>query len=408
MVRPPRERSAIKARWRGNAARRISCGVLRIVADENIPLAREAFGALGTVELVPGRALDASTVARADALIVRSVTRVDERLLEGSAVRFVGTATIGRDHVDVAYLERRGIRFAWAPGCNARSVAEYVVAALLELEEERGREWRGATLGVVGVGNVGRLVVELGRALGFEILACDPPRAEAEGRDDLFVPLVRVLDEADVVTLHVPLERHGRHATHHLLGARELERLRDGAVVINTSRGGVVDEAALREACAAGRITAVLDVWEGEPEPHPGSLDAAALATPHIAGYSLDGKLAGTWMIAEALYRFAGAGTPPDPALFERPLADPILRVAGRGRAAVREAVRAAYSIRADDRRMREALATAGAARGAAFDRLRRDYPVRRELPRYEVCGAALDAETRATLAALGFGVRPA
>lgn len=380
--------------------------MLRIVADENVPLAREAFGALGTVELVPGRALDASTVARADALVVRSVTRVDERLLAGSTVRFVGTATIGTDHVDLAYLERRGIEFAFAPGCNARSVAEYVAAALLELEEERGREWRGATLGVVGVGNVGRLVVEVGRTLGFTILACDPPRAEAEGREDLFVPLARVLDEAAVVTLHVPLERHGRHATWHMLGARELERLRDGAVVVNTSRGGVIDEAALRAACAAGRVTAVLDVWEGEPEPHAGSLDVARLATPHVAGYSLDGKLAGTRMIAEALYRFAGAATGPDPALFARPLADPVIRVAARGRAAVREAVRAAYAIRADDRRMREALAGAGAARGAAFDRLRRDYPVRREFPRYEVRGRGLDAETRATLMALGFAVQ--
>jgi erythronate-4-phosphate dehydrogenase len=379
--------------------------MLRIVVDENVPLAQEAFGGLGAVRLVPGREMDARTVADADALVVRSVTRVDERLLAASPVRFVGTATIGTDHVDLAYLARRGIAFAYAPGSNARSVAEYVAAALLELEAERPNGWSGATLGVVGVGNVGSRVVAVARALGFTVLACDPPRAEAQGPGD-FVPLERVLDEADVVTLHVPLERDGRHATHHLLDAARLDRAKAGAVVVNTSRGGVVDDGALRAACAAGRLVAVLDVWEREPEPPPDLMEVVRLATPHVAGYSLDGKLAGTRMIAEALQRFAAAGELPAPALYAPPAADPILKIAGDGRVAVRDAVRGAYAIREDDRRLREALAgIAGGARAAAFDGLRRDYPVRREFPCYRASGPALGPEARATLAELGFVV---
>lgn len=379
---------------------------LRFVVDENIPLAREAFGGLADVVLLPGRRIDAAAVAAADALIVRSVTRVDERLLAASAVRFVASATIGTDHVDLDYLERRGTAFAHAPGCNARSVAEYVVAALLELEVDRGRSFGAATIGVVGAGNVGRKVIGMAGALGMRVLVCDPPRAEAEGPEG-FVPLARILDEADVVTLHVPLTRTGPHATRHLLGAAEIGRLRPGAVLLNTSRGGVVDDRALREACASGRVTAVLDVWEDEPEPALELLGAVRLATPHVAGYSLDGKLAGTRMVAAVVHRFFGAPEP-DPHRFEVPNPAPALRPTERGRAAVRGAVRDAYAIREDDARMRVALGAASSATGAAFDRLRRDYPVRREFPTYTVAAPGLAADESAVLAALGFSLAPA
>ncbi|MEW6272322.1 MAG: 4-phosphoerythronate dehydrogenase, partial [Thermodesulfobacteriota bacterium] len=337
----------------------------RLVVDENIPLAREAFGGLGDVELLPGRRIDAAAVARADALIVRSVTRVDERLLAASPVRFVATATIGTDHVDLAYLERRGAAFAHAPGCNARSVAEYVTAALLELEHDRMRDFAGATIGVVGAGNVGSRVSALASALGMRVLVCDPPRAEAEG-PEAFHALDTLLDEADVLTLHVPLTRDGRHATRHLVGAAEIARLRPGAVLINTSRGGVVDDQALHRACASGRVAAVLDVWEGEPEPALALIEVVRLATPHVAGYSLDGKLAGTRMVAEAAYRFFGV-VAPDPRLFEVANPDPTIHVTGHGRAALRQAVARAYAIADDDARMRAALAAA-TARGEAFD----------------------------------------
>jgi len=373
----------------------------RILVDENVALAREAFGDLGDVELFAGRSLRAADVRDATALVVRSVTRVDERLLAGSAVRFVGTATIGTDHVDVDLLARGGIAFAYAPGSNARSVAEYVTAALLELEVERGRSWEGAVLGVVGVGHVGTLVVEQAAALGMEVLCCDPPRAEREG-DAGFLPLARVLDAADAVTLHTPLAVAGRHATHHLIGARELARLRPGAVVLNTSRGPVADGAALLAALESGRLAAaVLDVWEGEPAPDLALVRRTSLATPHIAGYSLDGKVAGTRAIARALADFLGVPPPVGAAL---PRAGRV-SIADTGRAALRSAVRSAYAIRDDDRRLRSAVVLEPRERAAAFDALRRDYPVRREFAAYEVETPGLADRDRARLARFGFAL---
>lgn len=379
--------------------------MLRIVADENVPLAREAFGAFGDVVLVPGRRIDHAVLADADVLIVRSVTRVDDALLDGSRVRFVGTATIGTDHVDLPALARRGIAFSAAPGCNARSVAEYVVAALLALEVDLERDLRGATIGVVGVGNVGSRVAEVARALGMRVLLCDPPRA-ARDSDFAGVSFGVLVRAADVLTFHVPLERYGEHPTWHLLDAEAAEQLRPGAIVLNSSRGGVLDDDALAIACAAGRADAVLDVWEAEPRPSAAMLGVVRLATPHIAGYSLDGKLAGTRMITVALAQFLGAPAPPEET-FRAPVAAPVVEVAASGRAAVRAAVERVYDVRADDARMRALLAEAGPApeaRGAAFDRLRRDYPVRREFAGHEVRGV-VDAEARDTLAALGFRV---
>lgn len=377
---------------------------LRIVADENIPLAREAFGVFGSVQLLPGREIDASAVAHADALIVRSVTKVGPSLLEPSRVRFVGTATIGTDHVDLGYLERRGIAFTAAPGCNARSVAEYVVAALLELEVDRGEEWSGAVLGVIGVGNVGRRVAALGRVLGLEVLECDPPRAEREP-GFRSTSLDEVIARAGAITFHVPLERGGRHPTLHLLDAARIARLGDGAVVINTSRGGVVDDEALSPAAASGRLRAVLDVWETEPDPGEALVEAVRLATPHIAGYSLDGKLAGTRIVAEALARLAGGAELPAAELFSPPVPHPEITVSATGRAAVRAAVRRVYAIEEDDARLRRALREAGPARASAFDRLRRDYPVRREFAGYVVAGASLGAAQVGVLRDLGFAV---
>jgi erythronate-4-phosphate dehydrogenase len=276
--------------------------MLRILADANIPHAEDLFAAFGRVEVRPGAALDARTVADADVLLVRSVTVVDADLLRGSRVRFVGSATIGTDHVDLDFLATEGIAFAHAPGSNAESVVEYVLAALLAVLAARGEALRGRTVGVVGCGAIGgRLALRL-PALGAEVLRNDPPLAEASGVQWEYHPLDAVLDRADVLTLHPPLTRTGPYPTHHLIGARELEALRPGALLVNASRGAVVDNAALREALGAGRLGgAVLDVWEGEPSPDPAVLARCALGTPHIAGYSYDGKVEGARMLAAAL-----------------------------------------------------------------------------------------------------------
>jgi erythronate-4-phosphate dehydrogenase len=370
---------------------------MRIVADENIPFAIEAFGRLGEVTTLPGRAMTHEAVRDAEILFVRSVTDVDAHLLDGSKVRFVATATIGTDHVDAAYLRARGTGFASAPGSNARSVAEYISAALLVLESRGHVSLDGSTLGVVGVGSVGSRVALVAQALGMKVLLNDPPRARAEP-GGAFVPLDEICAKADVVTFHLSLERGGPDATHHLAGEALLGRLKPGAVVLNSSRGAVADGAALKRARRDGHLKAlVLDVWEGEPSIDAELLGLCDLATPHIAGYSYDGKVAGTRMIYEAACAFLGrpaawpAGLPPHEDLRVR---------VDDGRALT--AVRASYDIEADDGRMRRAVEGADAAGVArAFDRLRKEYPRRREFANWRVAGAT--GRSASVLAALGF-----
>jgi len=353
---------------------------LRIVADENIPFAQEAFSTLGQVTLVPGREMTAETVRDCDILCCRSVTRVGPDLLEGSRVRFVGTATIGIDHVDVAYLRRRGIAFASAPGSNANSVAEYVVAALLVLARRYAFRLEGKTIGVVGVGNVGSRVARKARALGMRVLLNDPPLARQTG-DPRFLPL-DALFGADFITLHVPLTRSGPDPTWHMADARFLERMRPDAFFINTSRGAVADTEALKGALRGERLAgAVLDVWEDEPAIDLELLRLVEIGTPHIAGYSFDGKVCATEMIYRAACEALGVEPTWDPSPFMPPPAHPRLvldRSSRHDEDVVREAVLTIYDIEADDRALRQCPADPQ-ARGAHFDHLRKTYPERRE-----------------------------
>ncbi len=381
---------------------------LRILADENIPMAREAFGGLGVVRLAPGRALTPEAVREADVLLVRSVTRVDAALVEGSALRFVGSATIGTDHVDGAALRARGIAFAHAPGSNAESVVEYVLAALLRLAAARGASLRGKTAGIVGCGAIGgRLAAQL-PAFGLRVLKNDPPLAERAGPQD-FVTLEALLAAADVVTLHVPLTREGRHATHHFLDGAALRRMQPGAWLLNTARGAVVSNAALLAALAEGRPgAAVLDVWEGEPSPDPALLRRVDLATPHVAGYSYDGKVQGTVMLYRALAAHLGlppawdaeaafapgpddrlALDPPDPSLSETAWLDAL--------------VRQMYDLAADDARLRRLLTLPSGERAAFFNDLRKHYPRRRAFARHTLPRRAVPPACRA---AVEYGLR--
>jgi erythronate-4-phosphate dehydrogenase len=372
-----------------------------VVADENIPFVADAFGGLGDVRLMPGRAMSAQSVRDATVLLVRSVTRVDGALLDGSAVRFVATATIGTDHVDRAYLKEHDIGFAAAPGSNAQSVAEYVCAALLALQERGLLRLPGATLGVVGVGNVGGKVVRVGQVLRMRVLRNDPPRARREGAEG-FSTLDEVVSGADVVTFHVPLERGGEDPTFHLVDAALIDRLGRGAVLVNTSRGAVADTAALKKARQSGRLGAlVLDVWEGEPDIDVELMRCADLATPHIAGYSFDGKVAGTRMIHEAACAFLGVdaswpeGIPPAEDLRASVDGERIL-----------DAVRASYDICADDARMRRALELDDPrARASAFDRLRKEYPRRREFATWRIGATSASRPIVPVLEELGFVV---
>jgi erythronate-4-phosphate dehydrogenase len=382
---------------------------MKIIADENIPCAEQAFASLGEVCLMPGRGMQPQQVRDADILLVRSVTTVDRVLLEHSSVRFVGSATIGFDHVDRAYLQQRGIGFATAPGCNATSAAEYVVSALLVLAERKDFVLAGKSVGIIGCGNVGSRVRERLAALGMRCVVNDPP-LQAQGGHDDFVSLDEVL-QADVITVHVPYTRDGAYPTHHLVDATVLRQLQRGALFINTSRGAVTDNRALGALLAErSDVLAVLDVWEGEPAINTSLLQRVDLGTPHIAGYSIDGKLRGTEMIYRAAcnwFRMPGAWRAAD----YLPAGNTVdcSEAEGGGGSAVadmlRRAVFAAYDVRADDARLRAMLALPSGEQPAYFDRLRKEYPVRREFSATSVLVNDAGGEFEQLLQMLGFAI---
>ncbi len=277
---------------------------MQIVVDSDIWNAQTLFAPLGEVVLLPGREICADHLQSADALIVRSVTRVNEALLAQSPVRFVGTATSGIDHVDLPYLHGRNTAFASAEGCNARPVVEYVLACLFEWRRRTERSFESSTLGVIGCGRIGHAVAEWGSALGMRVLISDPP-LERRGQCG-FCELGRLLVESDILTLHVPLTTDGPDATNGLMNPRLIGQIPAHAWVINAARGGVIVEPALIAAIDANRLGgAILDVWTGEPLISDGLLRAGTLLTPHIAGYSAAAHRRAAQRIAAQLSQWA-------------------------------------------------------------------------------------------------------
>ncbi len=374
-----------------------------LAVDENIPCALDAFREFGEVRLVPGRSLAREDLADVDILVVRSVTAVGRALLEGTPVRFVATATNGIDHVDLDYLNEAGIGFASAVGANASAVAEYVVAGLLELRERGHVRLQGETLGIVGVGNVGGRLATRARALGMHTVEYDPPRAlrdpgfRSAALDELFL--------CDIISLHVPLLSDGEHATVRMVDKGFLERMRPGAVLINSSRGPIVDSAALIASLRSGHTGAgMLDVWEGEPSVPVELVEACAITTPHIAAYSYDAKLKGTAMTAEAVAMALGCGLRWNPASSLSSAGNAVVIPPGTSPLdGARRAVLAAYDIMIDDAAVRELLMLEEEARRAGFDLLRKTYRVRREFPAWEVVADA--ADVCSLLSRLGFRI---
>lgn len=276
---------------------------MKILVDQFVPYAVETLSPYAEAVSVDGRTLCSEDVADADALIVRTRTRCDAKLLDATTnLKFVGTATIGYDHIDQPYLASRGVTFKSAAGCNRRAVLQWVSAVLAHLAEVQGWKPQERTLGVVGVGNVGSLVEEYARSWGFRVLCSDPPREEAEGLgpEDGFVPLELLLTESDIVTFHTPLLRGGENPTFHLINDHSLSLLRDGAVVLNASRGEVADTRALLK--HSHRLTLCIDVWEGEPDSISRELlEVTEVSTPHIAGYSIQGKANASAIVIESL-----------------------------------------------------------------------------------------------------------
>lgn len=383
---------------------------MKIVADQNIPFVKECFSSIGDVQIYPGRQLTAAQVADADILLVRSVTKVDAALLAGSRVRFVATATIGVEHVDTACLAAQGIGFASAPGSNANSVAEYIIAALLALGKKYQISLAGKSIGVVGVGNVGSRVARKCAALGMTVLLNDPPLARQTG-DAQYRPLAELCG-CDFITFHTPLTKDGPDKSYHLADAAFFASLKKGAFFLNTSRGGVHDTAALKQAMTAGRLGGVvLDVWENEPNIDPDLLRKVDLSTPHIAGYSFDGKVAGLLMIYRAACAHFGLTPTQNEQNFLPAPKVPHIRITPDQLAAgldriIHDTVQQVYVINRDDFNTREILSVPQAERGAFFDKLRKDYPERREFQNTQILVPDGQTQLADMLGGIGFQVR--
>lgn len=383
---------------------------MRIAVDSNTPYAAEAFRGLGEVRLVNTGAFRAELLRDVDVLVVRSETRVDRALLAETPVKFVGTVTIGTDHIDQAFLRSRGIPLASAPGSNSNSVKEYVLAALLELAHRFGFDLRGKTLGVVGVGNIGSKVVRVGELLGMQVLQNDPPRRRVTG-EARFLPLDELM-EADILTLHVPLTHGGEDPTVHLFDRDRIARMKPGSILVNTSRGAVVENGGILEALEGGRLRgAVLDVWEGEPGISVDLLKGVTIGTPHIAGYSLDGKLNAVQMVRAAVCEAFGSSSSWDPSVLLRPPGNRVLEIpAGCATAwdVMRSAVSRAYDILQDDRALRELVGMDPEGRPAYFSGLRKSYRVRREFHAFSVRLPERWSGLSAQMQHLGFAVEAA
>ena len=382
---------------------------MKIVCASSVLHGEEAFSTLGPTVVVPDHEMGPDHVNDADALVIRSKTRVGAELLKESRVSFVGTATAGVDHLDLDWLAGHGIATYAAAGCNANSVAEYITAALLCLVQRKALLLKDLTLGVVGVGHVGSAVAAKAEALGMRVLLNDPPRRLAEDNPPELLDLDEVLNESNVVTLHVPLTDTGPYATRHMADCRFFGKLRPGCLFLNACRGEVVDEDALMVALDGGLISAsCLDVWENEPAISRDLLKRVDLGSAHIAGYSFEGKLNGTTMVYREACGFfeTEPGWDPAPHLAGPPA--PPFEVDARGRLdedVLWEVVRSAYDIQEDDRLLREGARAAAAGDGAYFRALRKGYRTRREFPTFNVRLLHAEPALTARLAALGFSV---
>jgi erythronate-4-phosphate dehydrogenase len=353
---------------------------VKIVADDKIPFLRGALEPWAEVIYMPGKEISQSAVMDADGLLIRTRTKCNELLLSGSKVRFIGTATIGYDHIDTDYCENHGIFWTNATGCNSSSVRQYVASSLLTLAHDNDFDLRDKTLGIVGVGNVGSKVEMFARSIGMNVLLNDPPRAELEGKAG-FDSLGTLLKEADILTVHVPLCKTGENQTFHLFDTGIFSKMKRGMWFINSSRGEVVDTSSLELALENHQIAgAVIDVWENEPDISLNLLSKAAIGTPHIAGYSTDGKANGTAMVVRSLAEFFGL-----------PLADwyPVnvpepatarieIDCAGKSfNDIIRAAVLHTYDVKSDDRTLRSLP--------SGFENQRGTYPVRREFTSFSL-----------------------
>ena len=377
---------------------------MKIVVDENIEFGKEAFSTLGDVTLLHGRKITNEIVKEADALVTRSVTNVTEELLRGSNVKFVGTATIGKDHLDINYLNNSGIVYSSAPGCNSYAVTEYVFTAMAYIANEKGFSLENKSLGVVGYGNIGTKIAKYAKALGMYVLVNDPP-VERETNQNIFSSLEETL-KCDLITFHVPLNKTGIDKTLHLLDEGRINSLKPGTILINSSRGAVVDNTALLKRIKKyNDLTAALDVWENEPSVNLELLDLVDLGTPHIAGYSLEGKVNGTAMIYEALCNFIGKKPEWKPSL--PPADNPIIELSKEHSTTsqLQGVSNHIYPIRRDSDLLKKFSNLPLREFAEEFDKQRKNYPFRREFNNYRIESQNLLDKQKDLLKAMRFEV---
>ncbi|MFV0376258.1 MAG: 4-phosphoerythronate dehydrogenase PdxB [Mangrovibacterium sp.] len=373
---------------------------MKFIIDDKIPYILGVLEPFGEVVYLPGSKTTADVVRDADALITRTRTICNEKLLNGSAVKFIATATIGFDHIDTAYCDKARIEWTNAPGCNSKSVEQYIASTLFVLAQKHSFKLKGKTIGVVGVGQVGSKVAHFCEIIGMKVLLNDPPRARTEG-PERFVSLSEIQKQADFITIHVPLNMEGEDATYQLANSNFFHNLPTKPFVINSCRGEVVDSTAAKAALKEGLISGlVLDCWENEPDIDLGLLAACDIATPHIAGYSKDGKANGTSMSIQATSRFFGLGIDnwvcPN---IELPQQTKI-KINGLGLSEediLAKAVLATYDIRNDDAALR--------VNPQDFEKLRGDYPVRREFPVFTIEAQNIAGSAIEKLKQIGFQI---
>ena len=373
---------------------------MKFIIDDKIPYIKGALEPFGEVVYLPGSKTTPNVVKDADAIVTRTRTICNAQLLAGSTVKFIATATIGYDHIDTEYCKQAGIEWTNAPGCNSKSVEQYVLSALFVLAEKNGFGLKGKTIGIVGVGQVGSKIARVCELLGMNVLLNDPPRERAEGPEK-FVSLQRIMSKADIITLHVPLNMYGEDATFHLADTLFFSSLERQPIIINSCRGEVMDTFAAETAVQRGQISGlVVDCWEREPNIDRNLLELVDIATPHIAGYSKDGKANGTTMSIQAISRFFGLGVDDwQPEGVDLP-EQTTIHLNGENKSeeeVIKEAVLFTYDIREDDQKLR--------SNPEIFEQLRGDYPVRREYPVFTIQAENIQNETLEKLKKMGFQI---
>ncbi len=373
---------------------------MKFIIDDKIPYIKGALEPFGEVVYLAGAKTTPEIVKDADAIITRTRTICNEELLKNSKVKFIATATIGYDHIDTNYCKEAGIEWTNAPGCNSKSVEQYILSTIFVLAEKHHFNLKDKTIGVVGVGHVGSKVAKVCELLGMNVLLNDPPRERDEGSDQ-FVSLETIKQEADFITLHVPLNMRGEDATFQLADTIFFQGLEKRPYLINSCRGEVVDSFAVDSALQMGMISGlILDCWENEPNIDLKLLSKCELATPHIAGYSKDGKANGTSMSIQVISRFFNLGIDNWQAINIDTPEFTTIEIDGSDLSeeeTISKAVLTTYDIRNDDKRLRENT--------AEFEKQRGDYPVRREFPAYTIAAKNINTETIEKLKELGFNI---